>query len=162
MADVAAGNDGPWREGLADAAEASLIARVRADLECDEGRVPHAYQDHLGFWTIGVGHLIDQRKGGRLPGHIIDALLAWDVRQVMVELDRTRPWWRELHENARAALIEMGFQLGVPGLLAFRRMWDALAVRDYAAAEAQALDSKWGKADTPARAARVAAKFREV
>jgi lysozyme len=28
----------------------------------DEGRVRHAYQDHLGFWTIGVGRLIDQRK----------------------------------------------------------------------------------------------------
>lgn len=33
-------------------------------LTSDEGRVPHAYQDHLGYWTIGVGHLIDRRKGG--------------------------------------------------------------------------------------------------
>lgn len=30
-------------------------------LETDEGRVPHAYQDHLGYWTIGVGHLVDKR-----------------------------------------------------------------------------------------------------
>lgn len=137
-------------------------AGLRADIVANEGRVPHAYQDHMGFWTIGVGHLIDQRRGGRLPDHIIDALLDWDIDQVMGELDRARPWWRDLHPGAQAALVEMGFQLGVPGLLAFRQMWAALERRDYADARAQALDSKWARVDTPKRAAVVAAKFLEV
>ena len=37
-----------------------------AKLRREEGSRPHAYQDHLGFWTIGVGRLIDVRKGGGL------------------------------------------------------------------------------------------------
>ena len=44
-------------------------------LRRDEGRVRHAYQDHLGYWTIGVGRLIDQRKGGGLSEDEIDYLL---------------------------------------------------------------------------------------
>ena len=31
-------------------------------LESEESSVPHSYQDHLGYWTIGVGHLIDERQ----------------------------------------------------------------------------------------------------
>ena len=30
-------------------------------LKRDEGEILHAYQDHLGFWTIGIGILIDKR-----------------------------------------------------------------------------------------------------
>ena len=29
-----------------------------------EGVVPHAYQDSRGYWTIGVGRLIDESLGG--------------------------------------------------------------------------------------------------
>ena len=57
------GNDGLWRDGLAEAAEGPFITDLRKSIEDHEGRVPHAYQDHKGFWTIGVGHLIDERRG---------------------------------------------------------------------------------------------------
>jgi lysozyme len=33
-------------------------------LEKEEGFVPHVYKDHLGYWTIGHGILVDERKGG--------------------------------------------------------------------------------------------------
>ena len=35
--------------------------KIIALLSLHEGRVEHAYQDSLGYWTIGVGHLIDKR-----------------------------------------------------------------------------------------------------
>lgn len=38
--------------------------------------MPHAYQDSLGYWTIGVGFLIDGRKGGRLPDAVRDFVLS--------------------------------------------------------------------------------------
>jgi len=50
----------------------------------------------------------------------------------------------------------MGFQLGVRGLLNFRRMWTALEQKDYAMAAEEALDSRWAE-QTPNRAAEVAA-----
>lgn len=40
---------------------------IKKQLIRDEGNVPYAYSDSLGYLTIGVGFLIDKRKGGRLP-----------------------------------------------------------------------------------------------
>ncbi len=43
-------------------------------IEFHEGRRLHAYRDSLGFWTIGIGRLIDARKGAKLPDHILEQL----------------------------------------------------------------------------------------
>lgn len=55
---------------------------LAAQLKAEEGRVPHAYQYHLGYWTIGVGRLIDKRKGGGLTPYEVDYLLeaTWSIR----------------------------------------------------------------------------------
>lgn len=129
---------------------------LETQLRRDEGEVPHAYQDHLGYWTIGVGHLIDRRKGGSLPKEIIDALLQWDIRQTTVEVTKALPWTTHLDPVRFAALLNMAFQLGLPGLLGFQRMLACLRDQRFAEAETHALDSKWAKQDTPERARRVA------
>ena len=49
----------------------------------------------------------------------------------------------------------MGFQLGIGGLLGFRKMWAALERSDYAQAAEEALDSRWAE-QTPNRAQEVA------
>lgn len=130
-----------------------LIAKT---LEQEEGRVSHAYQDHKGYWTIGVGHLVDAGKGGVIPDHIINALLEWDIHAAARDLDRNKPFWRGLPENVANALVLMCFQLGWPSMSGFKKMWAALEDGDYKTAAREALDSKWGKTDTPARAGRVA------
>ena len=43
--------------------------KIEKDLTIDEGRVSHVYKDSLGYYTIGIGHLVDQRKGGRSEEH---------------------------------------------------------------------------------------------
>ena len=43
-----------------------MNAKLIKDLKRDEGWVPHAYKDSLGFWTIGYGFLIDEKRGGEL------------------------------------------------------------------------------------------------
>ena len=67
-------------------------AALKARLKLEEGEVLHAYQDSLGWWTIGVGHLIDGRKGGAIPPEISDALLEWDLNRVERQLDAAIPW----------------------------------------------------------------------
>jgi len=37
---------------------------IREQIKRHEGKVLHAYPDHLGYWTIGYGRLIDERRGG--------------------------------------------------------------------------------------------------
>lgn len=60
---------------------------LRDSLALDEGRVPYAYRDSLGFWTVGVGRLIDKRKGARLPADIL-AQLDRPVQQAFANLDQ--------------------------------------------------------------------------
>ena len=81
-------------------------------LALHEGRVPHAYEDSLGYVTIGIGHLIDKRKGGSLPDHIIDALFDWDLKIHREALLRHQPWVAYLDEVRKAVLIDMTFNMG--------------------------------------------------
>lgn len=138
---------------------ADFATRLRARLSADEGRVPHAYQDSLGYWTIGVGHLIDQRKGGKLPEHIIDALLDHDISEHADGLYKAAPWVRDLPDVYRAVLVNMAFQLGVDGLMQFKRSLSFMKAGDYAAAADAFLQSKAAQ-QTPARWTRHAKQLR--
>jgi lysozyme len=117
--------------------------KVRALIALHEGRVSHAYQDSLGYWTIGIGHLVDKRKGGRLPDHIIDALFDFDLEEHTEPLYRARPWIAQLDEVRHAVLIDMAFNLGVPGLLTFKATLACVQAGDYSQAARQMLKSKW-------------------
>ena len=44
----------------------TLFTNLEKQLLLDEGLRLMPYQDHLGFWTVGVGRLIDPRRGGGL------------------------------------------------------------------------------------------------
>ena len=124
----------------------------------DEGWVAHAYEDSLGFITIGVGHLIDKRKGGELPYHIIDQLLDSDIENVYALLDTHLPWWRGRTPQVQEAMASMCFQLGIHGLMEFKKTLACLHAGDFEGAKANALDSLWAK-QTPERAKSVTDLF---
>ena len=124
-------------------------------LRREEGCVPHAYQDSLGLWTIGVGRLIDQRRGGGLSPDEIDYLLDNDIKAKTHEVLTALPWVAKLSEPRQAVLIGMAFQMGLQGLLQFKRMLGSVEDGQYAEAAAEMLDSIWAK-QTPERAARLA------
>jgi lysozyme len=132
--------------------EAQIIARLVAD----EGEVLHAYQDHLGFWTIGVGILIDARKGGGITREESRYLLRNRIRQRLAELETRLEWWHALDSVRQQVLVCMAFQLGTNGVANFKKMCKALSVRDYQSAADEMLDSNWARTQTPARAQRMA------
>jgi len=121
------------------------MSKIHKLLSLHEGRVPYAYQDSLGYWTIGVGHLIDRAKGGRLPEDIIDLLLDHDIEEHSAALYRALPWVMELDEVRRSVLIDMAFNLGVAGLLKFKRTLKAVQDRDYTPASVYMLQSLWAR-----------------
>lgn len=127
---------------------------LKSDLIRDEGVVLYAYEDHLGYQTIGCGRLIDRRRGGGITMDEAMHLLGNDIERVEAELDRRISWWRGLSASRQRALANMAFQLGVNGLLGFRKMLAALRAGDYEKAASEALDSAWA-AQTPQRAERV-------
>ena len=127
-------------------------------LRRDEGTVPHAYQDSLGYWTIGVGRLIDERRGGGLSPDEIDYLLDNDIKAKTHEVLRALPWAARLSEPRQAVLVNMAFQLGTKGLLAFHRTLGSIEDGQYGEAALEMLDSTWAK-QTPARAMRLAVQM---
>lgn len=129
--------------------------RLIAQLRRDEGEVLHAYKDHLGYLTIGIGRLIDRRKGGGITSVEAAYLLNNDLQRIDQALRSRLPWFTALDEARQAALMNMGFQLGVAGLMAFKRLLAAVRDQRYAEAETHALASKWAQ-QTPERARRVA------
>jgi lysozyme len=110
-----------------------------------EGRVAHAYQDSLGYWTIGVGHLIDKRKGGKLPDEIIDMLLDYDMRAHWLELLKALPWIERLDDVRQGVLLDMAFNLGVDGLLAFKSTLRLVERGEYKLASKAMLVSLWAR-----------------
>lgn len=138
------------------------------ELRRDEGEKLVAYMDSLGYWTIGVGHLIDPHKGGNPApfgtdlrnNHAItpdqsEQLLLGDIDAKMAELDEKLPWWRNLSEVRQRVILNMAFNLGVAGLLMFKNTLAAVLRSDYAAAARGMLASKWAT-QVGARAERLA------
>jgi lysozyme len=137
-----------------------------AELRRDEGVVTHEYKDSLGYSTIGVGRLIDKRKGGGLSDDEIDYLLANDIKRATADLDRYLPWWRKLSPVRQRVMINMTFNLGIgsapkgTGLLGFKNTLAMIEAGRYDAAAAGMLNSKWAK-QVGARADRLAKMMRE-
>lgn len=128
---------------------------LKTTLTLDEGRVAWAYPDSEGYLTIGIGHLIDKRKGGRLPEPIIDALFDWDVAQATQDLEQAFPWFSNLNEARKEALINMRFQLGLNGLAKFKLTLAAIRDERWAVAAEQMRQSLWAR-QTRARCLRLA------
>lgn len=138
---------------------------LKEELKQDEGRVVRngrhvVYADHLSYWTIGYGRLVDRRRGGGLREHEAEFLLENDIQEKYQQLRDNIEFFDRLPEGVQMSLMNMAFQLGVSGLLNFKRMIDALAIGHFERAFVEALDSKWAR-QTPERAMRVAQRIRK-
>lgn len=137
-----------------------MIAELTAQLNRDEDRRKSAYQDHLGFWTIGVGRLIDSRKGGGLREDEINYLLRNDIEDRINALTRALPWFQDLDDARKGVLLNMAFQMGTEGLMGFKNTLEMVRTGNYTGAAAGMLQSKWAT-QTPERAQRLAAQMED-
>jgi len=124
-------------------------------LRRDEDESAFCYLDHLGYQTIGVGRLIDKRRGGGLRPDEITYLLNNDIQDRREALKKALPFFGNLSSARQGVLINMAFQLGTAGLLEFKQTLKLIEGGDWASAAKAMLDSKWAT-QTPARAARLA------
>ena len=136
-----------------------MLDEVIADLEQDESWRPHPYQDHLGNWTIGFGFLIDGRKPVTLPREVGNHWLRYLVERRYEDLLSEWESFEEQPKEVQRALVNMSYQLGINGVLKFKRMIAALEGGDRELAAIEAMDSEWAQ-QTPKRAKRIAALIR--
>ena len=128
-------------------------------LRGDEDEVLTEYKDHLGFSTIGIGRLIDKRKGGGISREESAYLLANDIMRFSKELDGRLPWWKSLSDARRGVILAMAFQMGVDGLLKFVNTLAAIKAGQYDKSADGMLQSMWAK-QTPERAKRMSEQMR--
>ncbi len=104
-----------------------------------EGLRLKPYRCSEGKLTIGIGHNLDANG---ISENIAYALFDEDVEGVEAELS-TVPVYGTLDKTRQEVLINMCFNMGLPSLLKFKKMWAALAERKYNEAAVQMMDSRW-------------------
>ena len=109
-------------------------------LRLHEGERLKPYRCTAGKLTIGVGRNLEDRGITREEASY---LLANDIAAEERELLRALPWVANLDEVRQRVLLDMAFNMGVVGLLAFKRTLATIQAGDYQRAAAMMLDSKW-------------------
>lgn len=125
------------------------------EIKLDEGFVGVEYKDHLGFPTIGYGTKLP------LTEEEAELLLKHRLHKMVKELLRHKPVVETLPLDAKLIILNMTYQLGVPRLLAFKKMWAALESKDFKTAADEMRDSLWNR-QTPNRSNKLASIMSDV
>jgi lysozyme len=116
-------------------------AMVR-QLRLHEGERLKPYRCTAGKLTIGVGRNLEDRGITRDESAM---LLSNDIGAMETEVLRALPWVAKLNEVRQRVLVDMAFNMGVVGLLNFKRTLATIEAGDYQQAATMMLDSRWAK-----------------
>ena len=117
--------------------------RTRKLLLLHEGSEKFAYQDTLGFWTIGVGRNIDKRGGRGLSQDEINHLLDNDLRHAQEAISHRWPAYNYLSPVRKAVVVDMVHNLGIGGFMKFKITRKSIENGHYEKASKEMLQSKW-------------------
>jgi len=133
-------------------------------LEREEGFRESVYYCSEGYPTIGIGTVIGPRYTPlkyytlQVSKEVAYAMLQQELESISKALDKN-PVYCAMNSDRKCILQSMAYQLGVSGLMKFKKMWKALAIEDYDLASVEAINSKWAN-QTPIRAQRHAKVLR--
>ena len=126
------------------------IEKLREELEIDEGCVYKIYNDHLGYPTFGIGHLVTghDKEHGWSVGTDVDEdrvreVFEQDVQTVLSDCEILYPDFYDLPEEAQRVIANMMFNMGRPRLSKFKGMKRGVDARDWNAAADEMVDSSW-------------------
>lgn len=128
---------------------------IEEQLERDEGCVLHVYPDHLGYWTLGIGRLVDKRKGGGITREEALYLLRNDIQKIEFALLENLPWTAQMDRVRYYALVNMAFNMGIKSLLGFKNTLKAVKRGDWEEAAIGIMNSLYA-VQVPKRAERLA------
>lgn len=142
------------------------LLEIKKRLEFHEGFRAKPYFCSEGKRTIGIGRNLEAKpltEAERLviknPENITKQeayfLLENDIKETISLLDNMVCCFSKLDDERRYALIDMGFQMGVPGVCKFKNMLTAMDAGDFERASIECLNSKYAR-QAPARAERIA------
>ena len=128
------------------------INKLREQLKIDEGVKYEVYDDHLGYKTFGIGHLITTKdeEYGAIIGTIVsekrvNAVFDTDVNTYIDEAKKVFGNLEEMPQEAQQVIVNMCFNMGSPRLSQFKKFIKAIHDEDWATASVEMLNSKWAK-----------------
>jgi lysozyme len=126
------------------------LEQFREQLEIDEGVKYEVYNDHLGYATFGVGHLVlesDPEYGDPIGAPVSESRVIeafeQDCENVLRDCNILYEDFGDLPEEAQQVIANMMFNMGRPRLSKFKGMKRGVDSRDWNAAADEMVDSAW-------------------
>ena len=126
------------------------LEKLRKELETDEGRVDEIYNDHLGYPTFGIGHLVVEHDaeygkeiGTYVPENRVIKAFEQDIKTVLSDCNRLYEDFEDLPEEAQRVIANMMFNMGYTRLSKFIGMKSGVDARDWNEAADEMVDSRW-------------------
>ena len=140
--------------------------KLREQLKIDEGCIYEIYNDHLGYPTFGIGHLVresDPENGSPLGTEVsedrVNEAFDADIEIVLSDCNILYPDFEDLPEEAQQIIANMMFNLGRPRLSKFVGMKRGVDAEDWDTAADEMVDSRWYR-QVGARAERLVDRMR--
>jgi len=126
------------------------LEKLREELEIDEGVKYEIYNDHLGYPTFGIGHLIteddpeyDWEVGTSIDTYRVHETFESDIETVLSDCNRLYKDFEDLPEEAQRVIANMMFNMGYTRLSKFKGMKRGVDARDWNTAADEMVDSRW-------------------
>ena len=128
------------------------IEKLREQLKIDEGCVYELYNDHLGYATFGIGHLVtesDPEYGSEIGTEVSESRVVeafeQDCENVLRDCNILYEDFDDLPEEAQQVIANMMFNMGRPRLSKFKGMKRGVDSRNWNEAADEMVDSGWYK-----------------
>ena len=130
------------------------LNKLQEQIMFEEGVKYEIYNDHLGYKTFGVGHLVratdpenEMEVGTKVSKLRVAECFEADLYVAINDMEKFTEGM-EVDDNVKECVTEMVFQLGLPRLNKFRKFKQALLESDIKTAQAEMKDSLWYKQTT--------------
>ena len=144
------------------------IEKLKEQLKIDEGVVYEIYNDHLGYPTFGIGHLVIEGDseyglpvGTAVSESRVDECFEKDVVSVIEDCKILHEGWDDYPEEVKQIIANMMFNMGYTRLSKFKGMKRGVDARDWNKAADEMVDSRWYKQVTN-RANRLVERMRNI
>jgi lysozyme len=125
-----------------------MMSKLLEQIKYHEGLRLKPYVCTAGKLTIGYGRNLEDRG---ITKYEAELLLSHDLAEVENQLKDKLEFWNALDHVRQAVLINMAFNIGINGLMKFKKTLAMIGTGDYSDAAIEMMDSKWAR-QVPKRA----------
>ena len=111
-------------------------------IKAHEGYEPMVYQCTEGHDTIGVGFKVDDLF---LSEKVCDLILEEKLNDLIPRIERKLSWFRYTQDEVKLVIVNMCYQMGLSGVLKFKRALAAMEIKNWEMAADEMLDSLWAR-----------------